>query len=196
MRTWLILAAALGLISIPCLGSSLEEVHLVRSDAGGVEAIVNLPEPIVRPAEGYPGYQTISLGSIPTQGDPGEPLLPRIGFWVAIPPGATASVTAESSDELIWDRIRPLPAGRPEWIDDGSGDLPLFRETIEEDQGIYSGGLFPSSLADVGPPSMLRHMRVVSIVVSPARWDPGTGELRIARSVRVRVSFNPGPTPF
>lgn len=195
MRTWIILAAALGLISIPCLGATLEDIQLVRSDASGVEAIVNLPEPVVRPAVGYPGYHTISLGSIPTYGEPGEPLLPRVGFWIAVPPGATARVTTNGSDELVWDRIRPLPAGRPEWIGRGADDLPVSRETVEEDPAIYSGPLFPSSIASLSPPSMMRHMRVVSVVVSPARWDPGSGELVVARSVRVRVEWDPSPAP-
>ena len=195
MKTWLILCAVLCAAVAPGWAVSLEEVRLVRSDSNGLEAVVLLPDPEVRPAEGHPGYQIVSLGRIPNQGEPGEPRLPRISFWVAVPPGATASVTAEGLDQLFWDRVRPLPSSRLDWVEDESETLPIQIETIEEDESIYGGSLFPASWAEVGRSATLRHLRIVPIIVSPVRWDPASGELQVAREIHVEVRFLPGPVP-
>ncbi len=183
------LAAVLMATGSVARSATLEEVRLLSSDEAGLEAEVTLPLPEVLPAAGRSGYQIVRLGNIPTTGRPGEPALPSLSFWIALPPGASPIVSGTPLEEALWNDVRPVPVSRPEWIEGPAGSEPVYQETIAEDRAIYGGGLFPANTAAAGQECTLRHLRIAPIVVRPARWDPATGDLRIARRVRVKVVF-------
>lgn len=174
-------------------GAAIEEVRILSATAEGVKAEILVPEPTVRPSPDHPGYNTIALGSLAQQGEPGEPSLPRVGFWVALPEGASATVSAVPMDEQQWDRIRPLPVPVEEWIG-GEKEAPASsRMSFNESPSIYrGGGTWPEAIAKVGSESRLRYQRIVSIVVSPARWDAASGKLSVARKIEVTVTFRTG----
>ncbi len=184
--------AAIVAVDVPTAHcATLEEVRLLQSDETGLEAETEVPPAEVLPAPGRGGYHVVKVGNIPSAGEPGEPSLPSFSFWIAVPPGTEPQVDGTPIGEILYDGVRPIPIPRPEWIEGREGGEPVYQETIVENAAAYGGGNPPSPSAIVGRGSTLRHLRVVPIIVRPARWDAATGLLRVAQKVRIKVSFVP-----
>jgi hypothetical protein len=201
MRAWVgILGAAAVLFAAEtAVGSpALEQVRVLNSNAEGIEAEVVFPEPAVRTSPDHPEYNLVSLGSLDDRGEPGEPSIPRVSFWIALPPGMAATVTAAPSDEMRWERIRPIPVPHEEWRDapgeNGRNDaeaLPVSISSFVEDPAIYQGGTWPREAATIGAETRLRYQRIAPVTIYPARWDPASGTLLVARKVNVTIAFRP-----
>jgi|GEM_PF-5309700 len=173
--------------------SSIAEIRVLSSTQDWLKVEVGVPEPTVRPSLDHPGYHVISLGSLANRGERGEPSLPKVSFWIALPPGATATVTAEAVGDQTWDGIRPLPVPREEWTGPkgSAGDSLLTNhQSFIESPAIYAGGTFPAQIATVGTERSARYQRIAPILLSPARWNPASGTLTIARKVEITVTFH------
>ncbi|MBD3161147.1 MAG: hypothetical protein GF346_03100, partial [Candidatus Eisenbacteria bacterium] len=75
-----LLIAAL-LACVATAGAAGQEIRLLRAGPEGADVEILLPEAVVTPARGHPGYHELRVGSLPNDGEPGEPGLPWIGFW-------------------------------------------------------------------------------------------------------------------
>ncbi|MFB3906864.1 MAG: C25 family cysteine peptidase [Candidatus Eisenbacteria bacterium] len=141
----------------------------------------------------HPGYHEIRIdGGVPAA-EYGVPALPALSFWVGVPPGASVQVDAQPLEEDEWDGIRPMPVPTPRW-DTGPTGEAVYSQSLEESEEAYRSP-FPPATAVAGREAGMRYLRAVPVTIFPARWDPSGGVLRVARRVRVHVSFVPGPAP-
>lgn len=189
----ILLVLAHGLLSAAAAAGAMEEVRLLSASGDEILVEVALPAPEVRTDPFHPGYHTVRLGSIPAQGEPGDPGLPQVSFWVACPPDGEPIAEAEGFDPEVWDGVRPLPIPRAEWETPEGDEPPAYRERRTESEAYRSSLPIPAGLAAVGPVSPLRYLRIAPVTVTPAIYEPAAGRLTVYRRIEVRVRFSRAP---
>jgi Peptidase family C25/Propeptide_C25/FlgD Ig-like domain len=113
----------------------------------------------------------------------GKPDLPCFTRLVTIPDQGIPSLEIVSYEEEIISNIMVYP--RQELISESQANRMAF--TIDDDY--YSTGeVFPAVIGEVGPPAILRGIRVVNVTINPFRYDPVTRELSILKNVDVVVN--------
>jgi hypothetical protein len=136
------------------------------------------------------GWSRLSLPGCLPWGSPGEPLLPVRAVTAVVPAGATGvEVEVVAGTEVELGRFRPVPV-RPPRPFSAAGPAP---DPLEGEA--YRG-------SDPWPRSPLRTWHcgsrsgytLVSAVVCPLRWDPGTGVLWGCGEATVRISWR-GTSP-
>jgi len=119
---------------------------------------------------------------IPTGGFIGQVGTPEIPVWstlIAVPDDKYPSVDVET---IEWERlegVRLYPVQTPESSQD-----------FEYDESAYSGGIYGKQAVTLGSPGIMRDFRVVPVNFYPFRYDAKADVLRIARKIRVRISFD------
>ncbi len=119
----------------------------------------------------------------------GRPDLPLEGYWIALPDGATATVTVENVEyeDLPGEPVRPLSREvRP--LPDGPAEFEYFK-----DERFYrSSAWYPEEIASLGNPARFRHQWMVPLRIAPFQSNPSTGLLRSYKRIDVRVDFIEG----
>lgn len=123
-------------------------------------------------------------------GEIGRPALPSIRRLVQFP-SPVARVRVIDIDEARIPGVFPAP------------QQPLVTDldpapSFAMDAPSYASGLwFPASVARLSETARWSGLTVATLVVNPVRANPATGELRVARTMRLRVEFDvPSPAPF
>ncbi len=167
----------------------LEDVRLVSATDTELRIEVTLPAGEVRTDPSHPGYHQVRLGSIPIQGESGEPGLPRVSFWVACPPAAEPVLEVTPLDPIRWEGVRPLPIPRGEWLQAGEDDPPTYRERWIEGDVYSAGAAFPAMLGTVGQISTVRYLRMAPVTITPGQYEPSGGRITLYGRLEIRVSF-------
>ncbi len=120
--------------------------------------------------------------------EPGRPAVPVHGALLGVPYGtrvAVAVLVAEY-EEISGVLLMPVPRSRPV----GREAYPAEVEVYEPDADFYAhDGLYPAQPAEVTRIGVMRDQRVAGISLSPVQYNPARRQLRIARRLRIRVSF-------
>ena len=115
----------------------------------------------------------------------GEPAIPVLSTFMAIPDQAGIEYTVEYSGFEIIDNIDLLPT-QPSPLESGMGEVPF---TINED--IYSKDEFyPQQIGEVGEPVIMRDVRMVRVSMYPVQYNPVKRQLKVYRDLSISVSFN------
>ena len=124
-------------------------------------------------------------------GQPGAPQLPERGMMVAVPPTGDVSlqildVTSAAAPGSY--RLQPAPLA--------SLQEDQLVETWQADPVKYAEAAWtPAAQAEIAQEGWLRGYRFVRLALRPFQYNPASGELRVASTLRVRLAFSqPGPS--
>ncbi len=121
----------------------------------------------------------------------GRPDLPWLAERVDLPQGTklTGVEVVDVQTELLADGVRVAAA-----LSSRPGSAPGERSV--PDAAVYASFAFqPEHLALSGTQGSLRGRNVAYLRVAPARWNPQTGRLERIRSMKLRLTVEPGAAP-
>jgi hypothetical protein len=125
------------------------------------------------------------------QNSEGNPDLPVISRYIAIPQGASVKLSIDDKRTTDLGNIIVSPAPRIPF-DTDKGPLEY-----KEDAKIYSSNTyFPAEPVQVSSPMKIRGLDVVLISISPFQYNPVTNNLLINRDMRISIEFEGGNGHF
>jgi hypothetical protein len=131
-------------------------------------------------------YQTISL-NLDKSGFPmdvGSPEVPLVARLIAIPGDRAARVTIEQCDSATFNSYLVYPTERPIEGDSDPGQFAVDTARYTTNQ------FYPDSWAATSRVMIMRDYRVTQLCIQPVRHNPVTHQLRVARSMRVVLSYD------
>lgn len=135
--------------------------------------------------------EKINMAGSFLQNNEGNPDLPVISRYVAIPQGAEIKVNHSSNRTAKVNNILISPAPRIP-LDTEKGPLQY-----KKNNEIYSkNAYFPSETVQVSEPMKIRGLDVVMISVSPFQYNPVSKELLISRDLNIELEFVGGNGHF
>jgi hypothetical protein len=203
--TWLLLL----LITVPVSAQTVNPavpvppgLTVVEQDQWGVTLELLLPSYRLDEIQGSQGpCQRVLLDGWARTASAGLPELPVLGCALELPPDAgfeARILDAEYRYHPV-QRVHAVPRLTVENVD-GVG-TPEF----EEQQAAGLGHVYPASLVEVEPAAVRRGRRQARVLFHPFQWDPGSGQLRCATRLVVRLSYrqpssfvrstDPAPSP-
>jgi hypothetical protein len=118
-------------------------------------------------------------------GKTGSPELPVVSRLLAIPPYAGVRVSVLELDERTLSGFNVYPAQPPQPEDRVSESQAFVR-----DEARYAlDQAYPDAWSRAEDPAVWRDYRVVPLVIQPVRCNPVTGELRVARRIRIELTY-------
>ncbi len=131
-------------------------------------------------------YTTIELGMAAggLLTEVGSPQLPVVARFLAIPDDRAVQVRVLKSDEVSLTGYNIYPAQPPP--PENRRSVPF---TIDEKR-YGTDEFYPDAAFRVSDPMIMRDVRLVQLVLQPARYNPVTGELRVTRHLRVELAYD------
>ena len=121
----------------------------------------------------------------------GEPNIPSLSRFVAVPNGATAHIEMGYRSMTTIQNVDLMAAAPIKFDTDDSPD------TYERNQSIYGrNAFFPESPVSVSEPFSLRGVQTVAVTVVPFQYNPVTKELRVYDDLQFGVRFDGGNGEF
>jgi hypothetical protein len=157
------------------------EPRLISSDVSGSVIEVHGLDYVLQPTAsvGFSDQRlTMPGGVIGTM--PGHPAIPTGGALLGIPYGTTANlqIIAAEYDEIEGVDVMPTPAHSERGL------------SYDRDPNVYaSDAWFPPSPAVLGRDGVMRDQRVQGVSLHPLQYNPAKRRLRVARKLRIRVSY-------
>jgi uncharacterized cupredoxin-like copper-binding protein len=118
-------------------------------------------------------FHRISMEGAKKLADPGRPELPFVTRLIAIGPTGGVKARMVDSEFHILDDVNVSPAG-PNLIEGSTEDISAFEKRPDPYSGFY-----PAEIVTVSEPAIMRDLRLVSVTVSPVRFDPESGKLKV-----------------
>lgn len=171
----------------------LIEVSIPISDDQGV--VVELTIPGMNVSEADQEGVTYNILDVPGTGhtnEIGQPQVPMVGRFIAIPSGATVGVEVvdstfeELNDYYVYPAQEPLP-------DISGAPTPSFSIDGEAYQ---RNEFYPFRIVELEGPSVIRGCSTVILRVFPVQFNPATRSLRVYSNIRVKVFFEGGEAYF
>ncbi|MCK4403686.1 MAG: hypothetical protein KAW02_01225 [candidate division Zixibacteria bacterium] len=163
------------------------QVELVAADASRVRVEIRIPEMVIedKMVEG----KTYQLITIPGGGwltDVGDPQLPLVCRFVALPPTSGVRIEViEEEKETLSGTFLIYPFQKPPI----RGDNPEPEE-FQVNEEIYSQDrVLPGKLVEKGEISILRDLRLAPIKFFPVQFNPQTGEVTVYKRLVVDIYF-------
>lgn len=183
----LLLSFCLFPMPILSAGNADSHIRLLASDAKGVTLEVNLDgfqtqETMV---DGTP-YQRLWLTRASHTMAIGEPELPVLGQFIAVPANSRVSYEILGDDRLLLSGYRIYPTQKP-LSDRTDTALPAFQMRTEAYQ---RDDLYPGELVEFSEIQTIRDLNVVRIEIHPLQFRASRGELLHHRSLQIRVHYN------
>ncbi len=166
--------------------------NLASQDGAGVEVVFSIEDLSIIDQE-IDGrvMQFIQIPGIYLPRDAGAPNLPGTGRYIALPQGATATVTITAERTEVFKNLDIAPA--PPIPLDTDNSPPVF----EKDAAIYGrDAYYPESPVLLSPPTRIRGVDCVILGITPFQYNPVSKELVVYRDIRVRVDFSGGSGHF
>lgn len=133
--------------------------------------------------------ETYHLLTVPGAGrtsEEGKPDLPQYTQFVEIPSGTEAEVHIEYMDQEVLSGYNVYPMQMPI-------DLVGENYTFTIDENAYARpGYYPESVVELGVPMVLRGHSLVPVVISPVRFNPVDGTLKVYSYIKVKVVYYTG----
>ncbi len=140
---------------------------------------------------GYTGDVIQGGSGICLPANEGEPNIPSLSRFVAVPNGATAHIEMGYRSMTTIQNVDLMAAAPIKFDTDDSPD------TYERNQSIYGrNAFFPESPVSVSEPFSLRGVQTVAITVVPFQYNPVTKELRVYDDLQFGVRFDGGNGEF
>jgi hypothetical protein len=133
--------------------------------------------------EGGVTYDRVILRERGTTEKIGLPELPAINETVMIPGDRKVSVDIVRWDEVTLSGYNVWPFQTP--ATDVDYQLPFVRD----DKYYASGSSYPTTKVELGTPAIFRDIRVIPLRIYPFRWNPATGELKVAKKIAVKLNY-------
>lgn len=128
-------------------------------------------------------YDRVVLGSRGTTDKIGLPELPALNDTVMVPGDRKVGVDIVAWEEVTLGGYNVWPFQTP--ATDVDYQLPFVRD----DKYYQSGSSYPATKVELGTPSIFRDIRVIPLRVHPFRWNPATGELKVAKRITVKLTY-------
>ncbi len=166
--------------------------HVISTSPSGLELQWNAPsleaEEVVK--DGIV-YWKLALEGSGVAADPGMPDLPVARVMIRLPAGGSISVVAHAANHQLIrlktlgvDRIAP----RPRRVAKIRGATPDDGWTVDEKA--YTGPCGELGAAVVERLGTMRGVKLGLVEVNPISYDPLGAELRLTKSIRVKLSFD------
>lgn len=161
------------------------EVDLVEADAGHIVVDITVPGFwLGRTVAGGSTWDTIVLPEYSTQTEVGMPEVPTVPQMFALPFGSEPVVTIEDVGYTTYSGINLVPVQTPEI------DMPHNPYPFRKDQAVYdTNSFFPGQWAETASPAVWGGINTDRLQFNPFRYNPVTGELMAANTIRVRIDF-------
>ena len=131
--------------------------------------------------------QVITLSGVYLSNEAGAPDLPSSSTYVAIPNGATATLSMVASKTKVISNVDLIPAAEPQLDDDNSPAV------YQKNADIYSRNTFyPETPFQLSEVSTLRGVQVVQVGVMPFQYNPVTKELIIYEDMELALTTEGG----
>lgn len=115
----------------------------------------------------------------------GRSEVPHVTRLMAIPASAGVRVEATVLEERILANVHLMPAQGV--APDEGPEAGHVRHWDQESFNVNT--FYPDELVKAGEPAIMRDLRVIPVQINPIRYNPVTGELRIAHRVQIRVTY-------
>lgn len=171
-------------------------VRVLMASTAGVELEMRVPaaqlqrvpvEDSIFTAVTLPGFAAIDT--------PGQPALPQHSVLLGLPPTGDPLITVLQADwQALTGSIQPAPAPTHVATRQADGTLAAVdgsASVLAPEARVYdpAGVAWPEQVAVIGESAWLRDLRVAPLWLRPVRWNPATGQVEIATTLRVRVDF-------
>ncbi|UCE18507.1 MAG: hypothetical protein JSV84_16920 [Gemmatimonadota bacterium] len=167
--------------------SDVPEFHVLVSEGAGTEISIVVPEPLIEDVvEGGRTYRKIRIAEAGWSNEAGCPELPVLARLVAVPRGIPADVEVREREYSVRSDIRLWPC-QEERVDKRIGSSFIMNEEVYGRDSFY-----PDSVVEVGSPFRIRDLCVIPLIIHPVQYNPVRGELKIVRSLRVKVHVQGG----
>lgn len=127
-------------------------------------------------------YQRFLLPGRPQRLEPGEPDLPVVRASIVIPDDAAMSLRVLDASFVELGPVLVVPSKGSLSRDVDPRSVAFAFSDVYE-----AGDWYPASLAKLCEPFIMRDVRGVTVELSPVRWNPATGELRVWTEVTIVV---------
>ena len=135
--------------------------------------------------------QKISMPDVFLPNDAGAPDLPGLSRFVAVPEGATATVTIIAARERTYPNVEVAPA--PVIPRENDDSPPVYTKNA----AIYGrNAAYPASPVVLSPIGEMRGVDVVTIGLTPFQYNPVTKDLVAYLEIDVRIDFAGGSNVF
>jgi len=133
-------------------------------------------------------YHLVTLPGLAWTTEVGSPQVPMKGVLLGAPGGNARVEVLESDYETLWGyNLYPSPA----LVIKEEGGVRYAEPEFALDAAVYATDAFyPGRLAEIGFSGYMRDQAVVQLRLYPLQYNPVTGEARLYRRVRVRVTFD------
>jgi hypothetical protein len=160
------------------------EIEVRSSSGAGLQLSFTLPALGVEDVE-MDGrtFQILTIPGGGSAGDVGSPELPTFGRLLAIPAHGSVKIVPVVEEEEVRGGYRVVPAQSEE----GSALAYDEEEYARDDFG-------DEPIVEAGAPAILRDLRVVPLTFRPVSYNPAEGTLKIARRIRIDVTFTDAPS--
>jgi hypothetical protein len=131
-------------------------------------------------------YDQILIQGAPCSGNPGEPFLPTKGAYLLIPPDAKVdAITVTGEKIFVGSEFHIVPCGKPIPLAPHAVDaVPLPNITVYTSNDLFPGRVF----SEVGV-YQFRGYSILVLMLYPAQYIPGTGDLFYYSTMKVTVSL-------
>ncbi len=134
-------------------------------------------------------YDRVTMAGAWSFGDPGEPVLPKAGAQLLLPPGEeVVSVRILSGERVTLPGTYRIEPGQRQYP--LSSTAPVQPDLPRSE--IYSSAApFPGRLHDEARSGFLRGYQIATITLHPVEYQPASGELAYYRSLEVEIETRP-----
>ncbi|MHC4942814.1 MAG: C25 family cysteine peptidase [Planctomycetota bacterium] len=119
----------------------------------------------------------------------GKPEMPVIRVLIAVPGDAAIHASFEAARQISLEGYRVFPCQEPEY--DNPGPKPAF---TMDDEAYDSSNPYPGFRVNVSDPAIWRHLRVVSVEITPMDYLPAEERLVVFPSMTVELKYSNGGT--
>jgi len=131
-------------------------------------------------------WQDIGFFNAARHSYPGEPAVPVLSRWIAVPQGASVSVKVTPGEVRVEHGVNCLPAQAPAADCYGEPE-PVFEMNTE----IYKADeAFPGKLYEVEGPYTIRGLRMMLLRLYPVQVQPASGRATIIADLEVAIDFH------
>ena len=138
-------------------------------------------------------YRRLRIPGLGYTARPGEPQVPVRGTLLGLPSTMGVAVQILEAPYETWQGYHFAPAPTPrmpgEALDEAAAGDMLPRMTRQRPRAAAEP-FYPGSLVTVGSTGYLRDQAVAQVQFFPVQYHPGTGEVRVYRRIRARVTWD------
>ena len=160
-------------------------VNLLESNEGHIVVDITVPGFwLGKTTAGGTTWDSIELPGFSSHTNVGLPEVPAVTEMFALPFGSEAVVTVQDVSFTSYSGINLVPAQTAEI------DMPHNPYPFRQDDVVYGANSFsPGNWAEANNPAVWGGINTDRLLFNPFRYNPATGELQAARTIRVRIDF-------